>query len=75
MPLQLAKLSLDAIAVLVEGKPGDRCIMRSCAEALCACGAAGSLLKLVMGAPEQHTSVKVGEEYSVDEAPDGVAGN
>ena len=50
--------------MLVEGKPGDRCIMRSCAEALCTKGAAGSLLKMVSEAPEDATIVKVGTRKS-----------
>lgn len=54
--MQVAAMSVDAVAALVDGRPGERGIVLSCAEALCAAGAAGPLLDLAVGHAEQHTN-------------------
>ena len=60
--VQVAPHAVDVLAALVEGRPGERGVVRSCAEALCASGIAQPLLKLAAEMPHQAAGVKVTPE-------------
>jgi hypothetical protein len=53
---------VDVLAALVEGRPGERGVVRSCAEALCASGIAQPLMKIAAEMPHQTAGVKVTPE-------------
>lgn len=60
--VQVAPHAVDVLAALVEGRPGERGVVRSCAEALCASGIAQPLLKIAAEMPHQPAGVKVTPE-------------